>query len=382
MDGGYYAIKGFEYQIDKSILEVLSCNDIKQEVYIEQIQDLNTESFVMQIKYKEASKLIPSVIRKPIIQLINEFKNNPTKNYILYCYFSDTNGYTEKVDLVFLDNILGKEKDNFNSTIKNDFLVKFQLCFSENFQNQFQLVLGKILEYDFCVSKDDAIYFYAIIADYLRKKVVDNPSEKIASRKVTKDELLNYLNKGRRITFLPAYREYRGEQEYFKLLKSQFKKPIKNQNTVILFGEIKESNSCKLPSLIYQIIEKHYTKATHDIKPLIFIIPDNKTVEVKTYLIKQNHPFNDGYEMILFSQNHFESYPIINKKTSGGKATSSLSKTSFKARVISNSTLNKIAGLNINVSWIFIDVDKHMLLGDSEYQNINNLNTEQILKLF
>ncbi len=26
MDGGYYAIKGFEYQVDKSILEVLSCN--------------------------------------------------------------------------------------------------------------------------------------------------------------------------------------------------------------------------------------------------------------------------------------------------------------------------------------------------------------------
>ena len=62
MNGGYYAIKGFEYPIDKSIHEVLSCNDLNQEVAIEQIQDLNTDSFVMQIKYKKASKLIPSVI--------------------------------------------------------------------------------------------------------------------------------------------------------------------------------------------------------------------------------------------------------------------------------------------------------------------------------
>lgn len=382
MDGGYYAIKGFEYQIDKSIFEVLSCHDLNQEVSIEQIQDLNTESFVMQVKYKEATKLIPSVIRKPIIQLIDEFKNDSTKDYILYCYFADTNGHTEEVDIDFLDSILGKEKNSFDSTTKTEFLIRFKLCFSENFQNQFQLVLNKLLEYNFCVSKDNAIYFYAILADYLRKKVVNNPPEQLASRLVTKSELLNYLNKGRRITFLPAYREYRGAIEYFKLLKSQFKKPIKHQNTIILFGEINVSESCNISSLVCQMIEKHYYKASHDIKPLIFIIPDNKIIEVKTHLIEQNHPFNDGYEMIAFSQNHFESPAIINKKISGVKSTSSLSKTSFKARVISNSTLNEMTELNINVSWIFIDIVKHALLGDSEYQTINNLDTEQILKLF
>lgn len=382
MDGGYYAIKGFEFQIDKTLLEVLSSADIDAILCLEQIQDINNGDYVMQVKYKEASKLTPSVIRKPIIQLINEFSSNQTKDYILYCYFADTNGYTEEVDLDFLDTILGKEKDNFNSTTKTKFLGRFKLCFSKNFQNQFQLVLTKLQEYSFCVSKDDAIYFYSILADYLRKKVVDNPPEQLASRQVTKNELLNHLNKGRRIIFLPSYREYRGEQEYFKLLKSQFKKPIKNQNTIVLLGEIKESDSCNIPSLVYQIIVKHYYKATHDIKPLIFIVPDKKTNEVKTHLIEQNYPFNDGYETILFSKNHFESPAVINKKTSGNKSTSSLLKTSFRARVISNSTFNQMTELSINVSWIFIDIDKHVLLGDSEYQTINNLDTEQILKLF
>ena len=92
MDGGYYAIKGFEYQIDKTLLEVLSSSDADAVLCLEQIQDINNGDFVMQVKYKESAKLTPSVIRKPIIQLINEYNSVPTKKYILYCYFGDTNG--------------------------------------------------------------------------------------------------------------------------------------------------------------------------------------------------------------------------------------------------------------------------------------------------
>ena len=36
MDGGYYAIKGFEYQIDKNILEILKETDVNKPVNIEQ----------------------------------------------------------------------------------------------------------------------------------------------------------------------------------------------------------------------------------------------------------------------------------------------------------------------------------------------------------
>ena len=87
MDGGYYAIKGFEYQIDKTLIEVLTARDHESVICLEQIQDINTDDFVMQVKYKESAKLIPSVIRNPIVQLISEYNSVPTKNYILYCYF-------------------------------------------------------------------------------------------------------------------------------------------------------------------------------------------------------------------------------------------------------------------------------------------------------
>jgi len=50
-NGGYYAIKGFTYQFDKSLLEVLA-NQSKQ-IEIEQIQDIGIEGFYIQVKYKE-----------------------------------------------------------------------------------------------------------------------------------------------------------------------------------------------------------------------------------------------------------------------------------------------------------------------------------------
>lgn len=382
MDGGYYAIKGFEYQIDKSILEVLSCNDVNQEVAIEQIQDLNTDSFVMQIKYKEATKLIPSVIRKPIIQLIEEFKNEPTRDYILFCYFSDLNGYSSNVDSDYLDNILGKESSNYSVQNKAQFLLKFKLIFSETFHDQFQSTLVRFQEFDFCNSKEEALYYYSIIADYIRKKVVNNPPSQIQERKVTKNEVYDYLANGRKIVFTSAFKEYQGEQAYFRLLKYRFNKPIKNQQTFIILGDIKETTCTSISSLVYQIISKHYHKATHDIKPLNFVIPNNKIEEVKKHLIREESLFNDGFEMIEFNEKLFFSLPVINRKKSGNRVSSSLSKSSFYSRILSKSTLDALTKIEGSPMWILLESEKHMLIQNSNYQIINGLNTDQTLKLF
>jgi hypothetical protein len=322
MDGGYYAIKGFEYQIDKTLYEVLSNTDVDLVICLEQIQDINTDDFVMQIKYKEATTLTPSVIRKPIIQLINEFNSDPAKNYILYCFFGDLNGYSDSVDIDYLDEILGVESINYDATLKNEFLAKFKLCFSEDFQSQFLSVLNKLQDLDYCNSKEEAIYYYSILEDYLRKKVVNHPPADMANRKVTKKEILEYLGSGRKIIFTSAFKEFKGEQAYFRFVKSKFNKPIKTHNTIFVLGSIAE-DAVDLGNMIHQMIKKHYTKATYDVKPLIFVVPDNKVEEVKKTLIQEESVFNDGFESIKFSETLFFSKPIINRKTTASKATTS-----------------------------------------------------------
>ena len=66
-EGGYYAIKDFLYQYDKAILEILS-RDEGVPVYIERIQDIDCENYVLQVKHKEAADYSASKIREPIIK--------------------------------------------------------------------------------------------------------------------------------------------------------------------------------------------------------------------------------------------------------------------------------------------------------------------------
>lgn len=381
MDGGYYAIKGFEYQIDKTLIEVLTARDHESVICLEQIQDINTDDFVMQVKYKESAKLMPSVIRNPIVQLISEYNSVPTKNYILYCYFGDTNGYSETVDIDFLNEILGSEGKKFDTPTKEQFLTKFKLCFSEDFQTQFLDVLSKLQGLGYCNTKEEAIYYYSILEDYLRKKVVNHPPADMANRKVTKNEILEYLESGRKIIFTSAFKEYKGEQAYFRLVKSKFKKPVKNQNTIIVLGSVKE-DTVDLGNLIHQIIKKHYSRATYDIKPIMFVISDDKVQHVKRILIKEKSFFNDGYESISFCQDLFFSGPIINRKKSGTRVNDSLSKSSFYSRVISKSSFDTITDFDFNPSWLLIETNQLPRIDTVNYQIINELNTNQLLKLF
>lgn len=381
MDGGYYAIKGFEYQIDKTLIEVLTARDHESVICLEQIQDINTDDFVMQVKYKESAKLIPSVIRNPIVQLISEYNSVPTKNYILYCYFGDTNGYSETVDIDFLNEILGSEGKKFDTPTKEQFLTKFKLCFSEDFQTQFLDVLSKLQGLGYCNTKEEAIYYYSILEDYLRKKVVNHPPADMANRKVTKNEILEYLESGRKIIFTSAFKEYKGEQAYLRLVKSKFKKPVKNQNTIIVLGSVKE-DTVDLGNLIHQIIKKHYSRATYDVKPIMFVISDDKVQHVKRILIKEKSFFNDGYESISFCQDLFFSGPIINRKKSGTRVNDSLSRSSFYSRVISKSSFDTITDFDFNTSWLLIETNQLPRIDTVNYQIINDLNTNQLIKLF
>ena len=53
-DGGYYAIKGFLYQFDVTIQEILV--NAEKDVQFEQIQDINYDDYVIQIKHKETQE--------------------------------------------------------------------------------------------------------------------------------------------------------------------------------------------------------------------------------------------------------------------------------------------------------------------------------------
>jgi hypothetical protein len=340
-DGGYYAIKGFSFQIDKSILEVLGCVDENKQISIEQIQDINADDFVTQIKYKETQNYSPSKVRDPIIQLVDQFqvdqRNAITRKYYLYAFFRNKDESAVDLSIEDLNSILGSQSSDFSTTVKKKFIASFQVIFSPTFQDQFNQVLVQLKGISAGMTEEESLYHYASAAHYIQSKVTQNKDS--SQRVITKKEIIHFLLRGKYLICDSGFKEFLGAQKYLRFLKSHFIKPKKNNNSIIFLGLFEVDQSVSIEKIVQDIVDSFFTSACVDIKPLTFIIHDSIVNEVKTALINAGIRINDGYESINFNQNLFFQTPIINRKTRGnGHPTDSLDKISFKCRIVSATT--------------------------------------------
>lgn len=92
---------------------------------------------------------------------------------------------------------------------------------------------------------------------------------------------------------------------------------------------------------IDEVVSHYYKNATYDIEPLTFILPSVLLKAVKKTLLESGLEYNDGYESVCFNKKSFLKSPVINRKTSGKKATDSLDISSFYVRVLSFETFLK-----------------------------------------
>lgn len=301
MDGGYYAIKGFEYQIDKNILEILKESDENKAINIEQNQDIDSVDFVMQVKYKEAIKFTPSTIKKPVIQLIDEFIKDNSKQYILYCYFKDFNGYTESTSI---DSILGSSKSNYTQQQKDDFKKSFKLNFASQFDIQLEQTIREIQKLNY--KEDESIIFHSRASNLLRSLVVNNSPDNILNRTCTKKELIELFKNDRKVIFDNSFRFFKGEDLYFKKIKKEFF-TFKNidKTTRIFIIELDGSETLiERILMLKRISEKYHKKLKRDIKgeaPFVFIhnIDSNSIIEIKEKLVENKIIFKDGYDFLM-----------------------------------------------------------------------------------
>ena len=301
-DGGYYAIKGFEFQIDKTILELFKADDTTP-ICLEQIQDINTNNFVMQVKYKETQNYTPAKIKEPVIQLINEYQKFPTKKYYLYCYFNDVEEGMDHLTSSKLDRILGNKKDDFSTSQKDGFVSNFELHFSKSFQDQFiqavEIIKANISSSNF----DEALVHYGSIASHLRKIVTNNLD--IQKRTCTKSDILAIITGNRKTVFDSAYRIYKGNQQYIAEIKSRYFTygNIDNWERFLIIELSGSEDVSAIKTTALKIKDKFFKKLTRKIKsgaPYIYFIniSEDNLKRLKTELIAENNIIKDGYDFM------------------------------------------------------------------------------------
>jgi len=301
-DGGYYAIKGFEFQIDKTILEIFEAKG-NTPICLEQIQDINSNNFVMQVKYKETQPYTPAKIKEPVIQLLNEYKTAPSKKYYLYCYFNDVEEEQRTLTASELDKILGNKRKDFTEVFKKGFIGKFELHFSKTFQEQFLEAVEAIGKNVSCSSFDEALIFYGSITSYLRKIIVNNTD--VIDRTCVKSEIIKIITENRKIVFDSAYRIYKGTQQYINEIRKQYFTylNIDNWERFIIIELSGTESVSAIKTVVLKIRNKFYKKLARKIKsgaPYIYFknISKENLKRLKTELIVENHIIKDGYDFM------------------------------------------------------------------------------------
>lgn len=370
-DGGYYAIKGFDFQIDKTILALFKESSPDGEIAIEQIQDINTNTTVIQVKYKETQDFANSKIREPVVKLIDEFITDTTgKNFILYCYFKDRSACSMSFLPSGIDDILNIElgkkpsnshKKNFDkiqgisTAIRTNFSKKFVLQFADDYDAHFSEVLDAITAQPFCGSDKEAPFLYHIIADHLRKIVTSNTDK--SKRVCNRNDISNLLNNGKRAIFHSTFSQIKSRESYLSFLKSRAPAFYANQNNCVLIGRSSKENSPeKIANLIKEFLNNYFKLANCDVNPPMFLIRDDMVVDVKRRLIDSQNKINDGYEQILFKPEFLIEPPVANLKIIKNRVTSSLGDISFKVRIASLSRISELKNKHTPDRIMYFDV--------------------------
>lgn len=295
-DGGYYAIKGFTYQFDKSILEIIKNKDC--DVSIEQIQDIGVDDYYIQVKYKETQKYSPSKIRPAICQLLDCCSRcGNTKKFKLYCYFKNKNPQKVILTKEELDKILGaKEEKNYSEEQKINFIDNFILEFSNDFEKQFKEVIKTIKESFNLKTEEEAMTYHAIFkASLFDIAISKDPGKRVVNYK----KIEGIICVKEKIIFDAAYLKYLKTERYLRYLKKEyftFKRvnmPKKERLFIIEIDELIKNKD--IIQIIFNIQYRYFKK---DISPAPYIcflgINEKRISEIKQKLWDDRFIFCDG----------------------------------------------------------------------------------------
>jgi hypothetical protein len=308
MDGAYIALRGYKFQFDRTILEIF--NKSTKMIEIEQLQDYGYDDYLVQVKYHNTNYTAPQQkqkIKKPLVQLFDQYLKNKTKKFILFIYLKGITPTKKTLTVTDLDAILGKIK-RFSVIEKVDFISRFTLIYADDFENQYKEVIQKI-KVAYSKTNEEAEIYYSIISSHLLEIVTNNPPSVNSKRETSKNEIDKIISNGKKLIFKSAYIEIVAKEKQLKQLNKLFFKTSLNTEPQerIFIIEVTSTVEIKLLKELVLLVKtkwsKNKTKTIPDTDrfvPLIYFkgIKESDLVMLKTDLQKDGYMINDGYDFM------------------------------------------------------------------------------------
>lgn len=309
-------IRGYCYQFDKSILEILALKNNTDTIEVEGIEDVdikqNGELTAVQCKYYEKSSYNHSVIAKPIRLMLEHFSKNKKSvgKYYLFGHYKDgQEKLPDGVSLTFLkekfltykkDKVEFKEHQNLGLTDTDlqEFLEKLILNINaKSFDEQQLQVIDNLIK-TFSCSKEEATHYYYNAAFSTITKLGCNHQ----CRVISKSEFLSNINKTKSLFNLWLYK-YKGRKQYLSKLKSDLF--VRNLNTqaydrFFIIDAASSKSDAEIKDCIYSI-QKNWSnlskRTSLPYSPYIYVYGKDKETlhSIKSQIYKEGLNFSDGY---------------------------------------------------------------------------------------
>jgi hypothetical protein len=340
-------ITGYFYQFDKSILELLKQDDDEASICIEGIEDIDLigsdETSAIQCKYYAKTEYNHSVIKKPIILMLQHFAENTNSGikYHLYGHYkSGHEKFTELTIESLKTNFLTyrkTEKTDKNKTVQVTHLVHDELCLSDDDLNsflelltvdinapsieaQYQVIIDSIKD-NLSVSNVEAELYHYNSALKLVKNLSIKQTRK--ERTITKKDFIREIENRDEI-FDSWFIRRKGRDKYIKVVKSQYLSSGLNMEAFDRFFLI-DCCDCKSLSDIKEavyLLAKKWSKISSrqdpPFCPSIYVhnLSLENIVELKNIMFTEGVLFLDAYPFKgsnMYSK-HFYTKPTLENK--------------------------------------------------------------------
>ncbi len=320
------AIKGYFYQFDHTIIQILSASSKDSTVFVEGVEDIDLldgdSQVFIQCKYYEGSEYNHSLIKNSVIQMIRHFHK---------CGCATSNKLKYKIYGHY-----GKGQEKLPSTIDSEFLKKHFLTYSESgithevhkelsiddaqlkkflrflevdinakSYNSQQLEIENSLTSQIveCKEGDAKDFFYPRAINFIQKLAVE---KKEVDRKTTKSKFLNEINKKEAVFSLWLKHKF-GDEHYARVIKKKYfsSRQMKTPKAgrIFILDLTSEFDVAKLSALLIKIcnrfshVEHIRTPDADRFCPYLLplgMTPDN-LIDLKNDLFNSGVKFSDGY---------------------------------------------------------------------------------------
>ena len=311
-------IRGYYYQFDYYILNILNQNIEENKVYIECIEDIDIETAnditAVQCKYYAGTEYNHSAISQAIRFMLQNYNKNKTDfiNYKIYGYYkSGQNKLPEKLELDFVKKhfltytkkgIQYKEYEILKLEDKDieDFIKHLEIDINAiSFEEQENKIKEKLMDIFKCNEYEaDTIYYNNALR--IVKNIATNKNKE--SRKISKKDFLKSINT-KEMLFNQWYLNGKNLKQYCKKIKKEYftYTNISPYERFFLIECNEGISVLEIKDIILKISEKWTNikiKQPTPFCPYVFLygLSDEKILNVKTMLQDDGFYFIDGYD--------------------------------------------------------------------------------------